>query len=151
MEKSQANFLESRVTVKSSECTCPRKSERAGEAHAPGPPRSVGSFCRALGASRAPALGSSPGPLAGAAPWPLSGKACAWLRSRRGLRGPLGPLCPVTRARCSSPCGIPSTPRLSERSQRDRVATFPTRVAVPEEGVGASRSAEETGKGSGVQ
>lgn len=32
---------------------------------------------------------------------------------------------------------------ISERGQRVRVATFPTRVAVPEEGVGASRSAEE--------
>lgn len=122
MEESQANFLESRV--QSTPRNAPARGTVSGRQR-----RGAKPTRRGPGVSRPAPLGASVAhwatlsgplpwvpplaPLAGAAPWPLSGKACAWLRSRRGLRGPQGPLCPVTRARCSSQCGIPSSPCLS--------------------------------------
>lgn len=142
-----SEFSSIACTVNSSERTCPRNSEPA--AHAPGPwrlsPSSVGRFCRALGDSLGPpALGSSP-------------RTARWRSTVASFRESLclaaqsaGPprAAGTTVSRYQGALlvavrdPLQSLP-ISERGQRARVTTFPTRVAVPEEGVGASRSAED--------
>lgn len=152
MEESQANFLESRVQP--TPRNAPARGKGSGpakarsEAHAPGPwrlsPSSVGASVAHWATLSGPALGSSP-------------RTARWRSTAATFRESLGPA-----ARSAGPPRAAGTtlsrhqgallvavrdPRhslpISERGQRVRAATFPTRVAVPEEGAGASRSAEE--------
>lgn len=151
MEESRANFLDSRA--QSTPRNAPARGTVSGrqrrERSRRGRPRrlspsSVGSFCRALGDSLGPpALGSSPRTARWRSTVATFGESLCLAAQSAGPPRAAGTTLSRYRARCSSQCGIPSTPCLSlSAASAFEWPRFQPGSQFPE-GVGASRSAEE--------